>query len=228
MADTITVISSMATRQILNALIAAYNKTGRSAQLESVGGVDAVKRIRAAEIFDLVVLTSDALKALSDDGYVLRDSVRAFAASPTAVAVPAGTPHPLQCDEAAIRALVSGANRIGLSTGPSGKSMTRLLQDWSVLDLGRRTVTALPGVPVARLLARGDVDVGFQQLSELLGEPGIEIVGTVPHSLQPMTIFSCAIGRGTADVAAAQDLMSVFVSDDAATTKRRHGMEPAD
>jgi molybdate transport system substrate-binding protein len=227
MAETITVISSKATQQILAELAASYGKTGRTVHVESVGGVDAARRIRAGEVFDIVVLASDALQALVVEGHVVRDSVHAFAHSPTAVAVPAGAPLPERSDEAAIRTLVSGAKRVGLSTGPSGKSVALMLQNWGALTSTQcRIVQALPGEPVARLLARGEADVGFQQLSEMLGEPGIEIVGTVPTSLQPMTVFSCGIGRATTNVASAQDLMSAFLSDDAATAKRRGGMEP--
>ena len=222
----ITVISSMATRQILNELIVADTQTGRSVKLVSVGGVDAARRLRAGEVFDLVVLASGALEALSDDGYVIGDSIRTFARSPTAVALPAGVPRPARCDETAIRDLVSNAKRIGISTGPSGVSIERLLRDWGVPDLERRIVRAAPGVPVARMRASGEADIGFQQLSELLGEPGIEIVGAMPISLQPTTIFSCGIGRGIADAAATRDFIRFLVSDDAAAAKRRNGMEP--
>ena len=228
----ITVISSMATRQILNELIAADTQTGRSVNLVSVGGVDAANRLRAGEVFDLVVLASGALEALSDEGYVegyvLRDSIRTFARSPTAMAVPADIPRPARCDEAAIRVMVSNAKHIGISTGPSGTSIERLLRDWGVPDLEHRIVRALPGIPVARMLASGEADIGFQQLSELLGEPGIAIVGAIPTNLQPMTIFASGIGRATADAAAARDFMRFLVSDDATAAKRRNGMEPGE
>jgi molybdate transport system substrate-binding protein len=176
-----------------------------------------------------VVLATDALQALTAEGYVIPETVRIFARSPTAIAVPAGAPRPPYLDEAAIKALVSDAKRIALSTGPSGKSIAQLLQRWDVAENSKRQIVlAPPGVPVARLLARGDADVGFQQLSELLGEPGIEIIGTVPPSLQPMTIFSCGIGRNAADVTAAQNFLVAFMSTDAAAvTIKRGGMEPA-
>jgi molybdate transport system substrate-binding protein len=228
MTSAVTVISSMATRQILSELVASYRTSDRLVEIESVGGVDAARRVRAGERFDVIVLAADAMTALCGTGDVIGDSVRVFARSPTAVAVPAGVPHPAHCDEAAIRTLVGGGVRIGLSTGPSGKNVSHMLQAWGVLaPLKSRIVQAPAGVPVARLLASGDADVGFQQLSELLGEPGIEIVGTLPPSLQPMTIFCCGIGRHAADTALAKDLIDAFVSSDAAAAKRRGGMEPA-
>ena len=230
MTSPVTVISSMATRQILLELTAASGTNpGRAVEVQSVGGVDAARRIRAGEIFDLVVLASDALRALADDGLVIGDSIREFARSPTAVAVPIGAPHPATCEEAALKALITTARRIGLSTGPSGTSVAKLLTRWGLLDTSdRRIVQAPPGVPVARLLANGDADIGFQQLSELMGQPGIAIIGTVPQTLQPMTIFSCGIGRGTADSIGAQAVLSALVSDAAAAAKRQNGMEPGD
>ena len=117
MANSVIVISSMATRQILRELVASYSKNGHAARVESVGGVDAARRVRAGETFDIVVLAADAMSALADEGFVIRGSVRVFACSPTAVAVPAGGAYPAHCDEAAVKTLISGAKRIGLSTG---------------------------------------------------------------------------------------------------------------
>ncbi len=226
MAITVSVISSMATRQILIELAALCSAAGRPVRVESVGGVDAARRVRAGENFDVVVLAADAIKALSDEGFIMRDSVQVFARSPTAMALPAGVPLPAQCDEATVRAVVSSCKRIGLSTGPSGKSIAQLLQAWDKIEpLQSRIVHAPPGIPVARLIANGDADVGFQQLSELLGEPGIQIAGTLPQSLQPMTIFSCAISHKATDVAAASAIAEIFASASAATVKQRGGMQ---
>ena len=230
MTKPITIISSMATQQILQELTLDYSKkTGQSVEVQSVGGIDAARRIHAGEVFDLIVLASDAIKALSDDGFVISDSIREFARSPTAMAVPAGAPHPATCDEAAIKSLVSSVQHIGVSTGPSGTNIAKLLTSWGLFDKSdRRIVQAPPGVPVARLLLNGDADVGFQQLSELLGQPGIEIVGTVPVDLQPMTIFTCCIGRRAAGGIGARSLLSALLSGDTAATKRKNGMEPGE
>jgi molybdate transport system substrate-binding protein len=228
MAITVSVISSMATKQILNELAALCNDAGRPVCVDSVGGVDAARRIRNGETFDVVVLAADAIQTLSNEGFLTPDSIEIFARSPTALALPAGVPLPAQCDEATVRALVSGAKRIGLSTGPSGKNIAQLLQAWDATEqLHSRIVLAPPGVPVARLISSGAADVGFQQLSELLGEPGIQIAGTLPPSLQPMTVFTCAIARNTANVASASAVIATFVSVTAAAIKRRGGMEPA-
>src|SRR5262245_17369030 len=101
MAADIIGISSMATRQILAELSGAYqSKTGRSVAIESVGGVDAAKRIRAGEKFDIVVLADNAMKRLEADGFLKAGSGAGFAESSIAVAVRAGTKRPDLASEA--------------------------------------------------------------------------------------------------------------------------------
>src|SRR5690348_5393615 len=193
-------ISSMATRQILAELADAYAvSTAERVSIESVGGVDAARRIRAGEAFDFAVLASDALEALAHDGCIVPGSILGFAQSPMAMAVGTGAKHPPISDEAAVRAAMLEARAIGISTGPSGAHVVKLVRDWGVeQELAARIVQAQPGVPVAALIARGEADLGFQQLSELLGAPEIEIVGVLPQAIQPMTIFAAGICRAAA------------------------------
>ena len=184
-------ISSMATRQILAELAEAYAaSTGEKVAIESVGGVDAAKRIRAGEAFDFAVLASDALEQLERDGHIVPGSILGFAQSPMAMAIRSGAKRSAVLDESAVRAAMLEARAIGISTGPSGAHVLKLARDWGLeRELSKRIVQAQPGVPVATLLARGEVDLGFQQLSELQGAPGIEIVDVLPKAIQPMTVL---------------------------------------
>ena len=117
---------------------------------------------------------------------------------------------------------------IGISTGSSGAHVTKLVRGWGLEgELSTRIIQAKPGVPVATLLASGEVDLGFQQLSELLGAAGIEIVGLLPEAIQPMTVFAAGICKAAADAAGARAFIEYLVSDRAADAKRRHGMTPA-
>jgi molybdate transport system substrate-binding protein len=222
-------ISSMATRQILAELANAYAaSTAEKVAIESVGGVDAAKRIRAGEAFDFAVLASDALGELERDGCIVPGSILGFAQSPMAMAIRAGATHPATLDEAAVRAAMLAVRAIGISTGPSGSHVVKLVRDWGLEDaLSNRIVQAQPGVPVARLLASGEVDLGFQQLSELLDAPGIEIVGALPQAIQPMTIFAAGICEAAANAAAARAFIAYLASDQSTEAKRRHGMAPA-
>ena len=140
MAADIVGISSMATRQILAELSSAYRqKTGKSVAIEAVGGVDAAKRIRAGEKFDIVVLADDAMKKLEADGFLKAGSRAAFAESSIAVAVRGGAKRPDLTNEATTKAAVLAAQTIGYSSGPSGTHALKLLEKWASMP---RTASA--------------------------------------------------------------------------------------
>ena len=228
MAADIVGISSMATRQILAERSGAYQqKTGRSVAIESVGGVDAARRIRAGEKFDIVVLADDAMKRLEEDGFLKPGSRAGFADSGIAVAVRSGARRPDLSDEAATKAAVLVARSVGYSTGPSGTHVLKLLEKWGV-DQSKTTriIQAPPGVPVGTLVAGGEAELGFQQLSEFLDVAGIDIVGTLPQDIQSLTRFSCGVCTLATNEAGARDLIFYLTSLEADASKRRHGMEP--
>jgi molybdate transport system substrate-binding protein len=82
-------------------------------------------------------------------------------------------------------------------------------------------------VPVATLVAKGDADLGFQQLSELIGQPGIEVVGPLPPEIQAVTVFSVGISTMSQDPEGARAFVAYLASVETEGAKRRHGMEPA-
>ncbi|MGE8317825.1 MAG: substrate-binding domain-containing protein [Comamonas sp.] len=222
-------ISSMATRQLLAELAAAWQaRGGEPVAIESVGGVDAARRVQAAgEAFDLVFLASDAIAKLEASGRVLAGSRMDLALSSTAVAVPAGAVQPDIASEAALRAAVLAAPSIGYSTGPSGVALQQRFERWGIADaLKPRTVQARPGVPVGSLVASGEVALGFQQLSELIHVPGIAIVGALPAAIAIDTIFSAGVVAGSPHADAARRLLAFMASPEAAEAKRRQGMAP--
>jgi len=229
MAADIVGISSMATRQILAELGGAYQrKTGRSVTIESVGGVDAARRLRAGAHFDIVVLADEAMKELEADGCLEPESRVGFAESAIALAVGAGAKCPLLSDEAATKAAIVAARSICYSTGPSGTHVMKLLEKWGIAQLmAQRIVKAPPGVAVGTLVARGDAELGFQQLSEFLDVDGIKIVGPLPPEIQSVTLFSCGVGAHASNRAETRDLIGYLASSEADAAKRRHGMEPA-
>ena len=222
-------ISSMATRTVLADLTADFqSQTGTELRLEAVGGVDAARRVQAGEAFDLVVLASDALAKLVGSGQVLATSQVDLVHSGVAVAVPAGAYRPDIGTEAALRAAVLSAAHIGYSTGPSGTQLLKLFARWGLLETLRdKLVQAPTGVPVAALLARGEVSLGFQQLSELMHQQGIQVLGGLPEPVQINTTFSAACCAASARPQAVQALLDFLRSPAADAAKRRHGMTPA-
>lgn len=222
-------ISSMATRLVLAELAADFaQRTGCQVAIESVGGVDAARRVQAGEAFDVVVLASNAIDTLIAAGRVLAGSKVDLVRSGVAIAVRSGAPRPDIGSEEAVRQAVQSARSISYSTGPSGVHLARLFERWGVADeIKDRIVQAPPGVPVGTLVARGEVALGFQQLSELLHLDGIDVLGPLPPGIQILTTFSAGIGVASGQVEAVRDLLKFMASPAAAEAKRRHGMEPA-
>jgi molybdate transport system substrate-binding protein len=219
---TISGISSMATRALLAELTAAY---AQPVTMESVGGVDAAKRVQAGEVFDVVVLASDAIDKLLAAGRVLTGSKVDLVHSGVAVAVKAGAAHPDIASQEAVKRAVLAAQTLGYSTGPSGVQLAKLFERWGIAqEIAPRIVTAPPGVPVGTLVARGEVALGFQQLSELMGLPGIDVLGPLPPAIQITTTFSAGVCAASAQPDAARALLAFLASPATAQTKHRHGM----
>ena len=227
MSPHISAISSMATRQLLADLAAVYQQaSGVELRVESVGGVDAARRVQAGEAFDLVVLASDAIDKLAAEGHVLADSRRAIVDSAVAIAVREGTPPPNVASEEGLRRSVLAARSIGYSTGPSGTALLRLFERWGLKDeLAPKLVQARAGVPVGSLVGSGEAELGFQQLSELMNLPGIQLLGGMPPGLEITTTFVGAIAAISAQPEAVGRLLDFLCAADQAALKRRHGMD---
>ena len=219
----------MATRQLLADLASQWKRvSGIEVSIESVGGVDAAKRVLAGEAFDGVVLAGDAIDKLVAADCVLAGSRVDLVQSSVAVAVKEGMAVPDISTEAAIRSAIVAAPTIGYSTGPSGMALVKLFEKWGLLDeLQTRIVQAPPGVPVGTLVARGEVALGFQQLSELMGLDGIAVVGTLPESIAITTVFSagvCAVSNQPQELGR---FLSFLASREVAAIKVQYGMQAA-
>jgi molybdate transport system substrate-binding protein len=221
-------LSSMATRQILADLVGrCEQRTGCRVEVQSTGGVDAARRIRAGEPADVIILASNVMQQLEAEGHVLPGSRADFARSGIAMAVPLGAQRPSIHDAGAVRRATEEARRICYSSGASGDHLRQLWERWGILDvILERTVQAPPGIPVGTIIAKREVDVGFQQLSELLHVPGIDIVGPLPPDIQAVTVFSAGVASSSSQPEQAGALVAYLTSSEAEPAKRQHGMEP--
>lgn len=224
----LTGISSMATRAVLAELAAVCAQpSAGGVRIESVGGVDAARRVQAGEVFDTVFLASEAIDKLIASGHVLADSKVDLMRSGVSVAVRQGAVPPDIATEVALREAVRAAPSIGYSTGPSGVALLRLFERWGIAqEIAPRLVQAPPGVPVGTLVAEGTVALGFQQTSELMHVGGIALAGPLPPAVQIVTTFSAGVCRACSAPAAARALLACMASPQAADAKRRQGMEP--
>jgi len=217
----------MATRQVLAEVAEAWRHSGGEVAFESVGGVAAAQRVRDGEKFDVVVLAAEAIDKLVAAGRVVAGSRTDLARSAVAIAVRRDAPRLAIDTEEALREAVLSARTIGYSTGPSGVALQHLFERWGIAEEIRpRVMQAPPGVPVGALIARGDVELGFQQLSELLHVEGIDVIGPMPLGLAIDTTFSGGICAASTQADAARALLDFIRSPAADEAKRRHGMQP--
>ncbi|WP_105567463.1 substrate-binding domain-containing protein [Microbacterium halophytorum] len=226
----------MATRHVLADLAGAAAEAGLGdVEIESVGGVDAEQRIAAGEAFDLVFLAAGALKRLADAGHVDAGTVTPLVVSQVAAAVASGDAEPAARPDSAafddadgVRTALRAATAIGYSTGPSGTALVEMIEGWGLAEeLGDRLVQARPGVPVAASLAAGDVDLGFQQLSELVGQPGVRILGVLPADCAIETVFAGAVAARAAAPDAAARVLAQLASPEAEPIKAAHAFGAA-
>lgn len=223
-------LSSMATKALLHDLTQAFTAhSGMAVKVESTGGVDAAKRVAAGEAIDLVLIASDAIDRLMAAQQVLPNSRVDWVQSDIAMAVRDGDPAPAIHDEASLKAAVAAARSLGYSTGPSGAYLEQLFERWGLTEVVRaKLVVPPPGVPVGALIAQGEVALGFQQRSELVNLPGLQVLGDLPSDVAYTTTFSSALGLHLAQdpqrLAAVQAWQTFLASEATASAKQRHGM----
>jgi molybdate transport system substrate-binding protein len=227
-ADEIRVMSSNAFRQAYLELIPEFEKeSGHKVVTNFVGGVDLMKRMKAGESVDLVILAGTSLDELIRLGKVVPGSRVDLARVGVGVAVRAGAPRPDISSGAALKQTLLAAKSIGYSTGASGVHLAGLFQRMGIAEeLKPKIRQAPPGVPVGDLIARGEVEIGFQQQSELLPVAGIDLIGMLPPDAQEYTVFSVGVHASAKEPAAAKALVRYLASPGATPVKRKKGMEP--
>ena len=226
-ATEIKVISSQAIKEAYLAFAPEFERSSGYKLVTTWNGTnDILKKLRAGEAFDMVILVTPSMEDMIKEGKVVAGSRVDLVRSGIAIAVPAGAPKPdISTTDAVKRALLA-AKGIGYSSGPSGVFLESLFKRWGIWDqVGPRIKQTPPGTPVGSILARGDVDIGFQQVSELLLYPGIQYIGPVPQEMQHVSVFAGGVHTGAKDPAAARELIRFISSPDALPYIKKTGME---
>ena len=184
-------------------------------------------RLQRGEPADVVIVADDSLVQMIKDGLVLSDSRVELARSNIGMAVRAGAPKPDISSVAAFKATLLQAKSIAYSASVSGVYLTtevfqRLGIADQVLSKSRRIDTERVGAVVAR----GEAEIGFQQIAELLPVPGIDYVGPLPPEVQRTTVFSAGIVAKSQNVNAARALIRFLASPAATGAITKSGMEP--
>lgn len=224
--STIRVLSSLAMKAACLDLVPTFERAkGTCVELQFVGGADIGKRLRAGDDADLVFQAAGAIDELIAGGLVARGSRVDLVRSIIGVAVKAGAPRPDISSEASLRKAVESARAIGYSSGPSGVYLAGVFERWGIAKEKLRQTG--PGIPSGGLLATGEADIAFQQVSELLPVGGIDFVGALPEAIQLVTVFSSGTGARAKNAQAAKSLTDFLRSPAAAPVLASCGLRPA-
>jgi molybdate transport system substrate-binding protein len=192
------------------------------------GTPDILKRVAAGEAADLVILSSSGADELIKQGKLVPGSRVDFAKTGIGVAVGASAPKPDISSADAVKKSVLAAKSVAYSAGASGTYVVGMFQKLGIADeVKSKTATVKPGELVGEVVARGDAEIGFQQVGELLSVKGTQYVGPLPPELQKTIVFSGGIHSGTKVADAAAELIKFLTSPAAAEVLRKHGLEPA-
>jgi molybdate transport system substrate-binding protein len=192
------------------------------------GSLDIRRRMEAGETFDLVIMPGAFIDELIKLGKVVAGSRADLAKSGIGVAVRAGASKPDISSADALKRALLAAKSIAYSTSASGIYLADLFQRMGIADeLKPKIKQSPPGMPVGETVARGEAEIGFQQVSELLPVRGIEYLGPLPSEIQHFTIFSAGRHVGSKEPEAAKALIDFIKAPSAAPTIRKSGMEPA-
>lgn len=219
------VMLSAAFKEAYLELVPGFERTtGNKVENLWVPSVQMLSRLKGGEIVDLVILSAGSLDELIKAGIVA--SRFDLAKSGVGVAVKAGTPRPDISSGEAVKRAVLAAKFIAYSTGPSGSYLAGLFQRMGIADEIKSKVRQVQGEPAGGVVARGEAEIGFQQMSELLPVPGIDIVGPLPPDIQQITVFSAGLHVAAKQPDAARALVTHLTAPAAAAVIRAKGMEP--
>jgi molybdate transport system substrate-binding protein len=222
----IKVIASNAVREPYHELVPAFEKsTGHKVTIEWGGTVDIVKRVGGGEIADIVIIPAERIDDFVKQGRLV--SRTDLARSGVGVAVRAGAPRPDISSPAALRNALLAAKSIVLSSGPSSVYLPTMFQKMGIADEVKPKIIQIgPGLPVGDAIARGEGEIGFTQMSELMSVKGIDYLGPLPAELQFITVFSAGLHAAAPAPEAARALLKFLTAPEAAPVLKRHGMEP--
>jgi molybdate transport system substrate-binding protein len=206
---------------------ATQNKIVVTATSMGTGTNSIPSRLQRGEPVDVVIMADAALVNLIKDGKVLAESHVALARSSIGMAVRAGAPRPDISSVDALKRTLLQAKSIAYSSSVSGHYLvTELFQRLGIADEIISKSRRIEGERVGAAVARGETEIGFQQVSELLPVPGIDYVGPLPPEVQRETVFSAGVAVGTRISEAAYALIRFLASPEAAHAITKSGMEP--
>jgi molybdate transport system substrate-binding protein len=223
------VLSTLATREAYLELVPQFERaSGHKVLTTWAGTVDIIQRISAGESYDLIIAAKSTIDDLVQSGRVEHGSRVDVARTGIGIAIRRGAPRPdIRSAEALKRALLA-AKAVGYSTGPSGVYLAALFERMGIAaEMKAKSRQVPPGTTVGPIVASGDVELGFQQISELLHVDGVEVIGPLPAEIQHITVICCGIPAGAKQSDAARVLVRFLAAPGARDAIERAGLQPA-
>jgi len=224
----VNVIAAAAVKEVVLGLIPAFEKSSGHKVTTIWAGTEAItKRISGGEVADIVLIAAPNIDKLISEGRLVAGSRVDVARSGIGVAVRAGLPKPDISSGDAVKQAVLAAKSVAYSSGPSGFYLADLFKKMGIADQIKDKVKQTPsGVQVGEIVGRGEADLGFQQVSELLHLKGIHYLGPLPADIQHITVFSAGLHTAATAPEAARALVKFLTAPEAAPIIRKTGMEP--
>lgn len=225
----IKVLSSIATREAYLELVPQFEQSSGHKVTTTWAGTTAImQRMAAGETYDLVIISSSELDQLIGQGKIASGSRVDLAKSGIGIAVRAGASRPDVRSSEALKTALLAAKTVGYTSGPSGVYMAGLIERMGIADQVKPKHRTVPsGGTVGTIVASGDAEIGFQQVSELVHIPGIDYIGPLPADVQCVTVFSSGLQTGATQPDAAKALVAFLTTAAARTVMQKHGLETA-
>jgi molybdate transport system substrate-binding protein len=228
MTNTIRMLSTLGLMGAMRSLSSAFEAaSGIRVDADYAPTLALLKRLRAEEAADLVILTREGLDEMIAEGRVIADGAADLARSYVGIAVLAGQAHPDIATEAALRQTLLAARSVAYSRlGASGVYFAQLIVRMGIAgEINARATIVEQGFTAERLVS-GEADLAVQQISELKQVGGIEVIGPIPHALQTPAVFSAGRMASAKKAEAADRLLRYLASPEVVPVLRQSGLEP--
>lgn len=225
----INVLTVPALQEAFREVVPRFEKAKAHKVATVFAGTDEImRRMKSGENgVDLVILDAGSIEELSKLGKTLSGSRVDFAKSRIGGAVRAGAAKPDISSVDAFKRALHSVKSIAYSRSLSGIHLAGLLQQWGMAgELQSKVRQPAPGEFVGDMVARGEAEIGFQQISELVHVGGIDVIGPIPPDIQLVTVVSGCVHAGAKAPEAAREWMNFLASPAAVPVLKKNGLDP--
>ena len=229
----IKVLSTTAMKTTLDDLMPEFEKsTGNKVTIHFAPSAKIKQRVADGEETDVAIATAEGLEELIQTNKIVNGSRADLAQSRVGLAVQKGAPKPDISSAEKFKQALLAAKSIGTSNpvggGASGAHIAKVLEKLGIADAVKGKTTFGPGGPaglIGNYLVRKEVEIGLQQIPELMAVPGIDIVGPLPDEIQAITVFSAGLSTGAKEEQAGTALIKFLTTPNAKAVLKSKGME---